>query len=367
MDNNNFIEELEDDIADELDEMKGSSMGDPSETAEPVGKNDKKNKSSIAMKGSAKGAKLKGVDKGPESNTVTKPSTKMESKYSIIANLIAEMQSMDHDQIVDLYNAVTNDDIESEGMDVQEEMKDLFGEDASEEFNQKASTLFEAAVDERVASLWEDYMIDTAANMEVEREEMMEEFTDKVDSYLDYTISEWLTENELAVEAGIKSEVVESFLGGIKDLMVEHYIDVPEDKVDVVEALADKVEDLEEQVNDLMDNNIELTEAVASHEKADVVEEFIDRLELTDTDAERLGVFAESINARSANEFGEKLSIICEHYFTEASDSATSHDKRVVLDEEVYPYIDNEAPEEAEINDPTMRSFVDAISRNAKF
>ena len=182
---------------------------------------------------------------------------------------------------------------------------------------------------------------------------------EQVNSYLDYVVNEWIEQNQLAVEQGIKNDIVEDFMGSMKNLFVEHYIEVPEEKQDVVEQLMYRVADLEESLDDVMKENFEMNDLIADTAKnaifADVAEDMVG------TDAEKLREFSESIEANNADDFQAKLETLKEHYFGSESVSPTAS---VVLREDFEPYV--EINEESFNVAPEMQSYMHAISRNVK-
>lgn len=241
---------------------------------------------------------------------------------------------------------------------VKEDLAALFGDDKSlsEDFRLRTETLFEAAVATRVG-------IETARiEEEIENayadsfEQAVNEMNENVDSYLNYAVAEWLEENKLAVESNIRTEVMESFLSGLKDLFIEHYVDVPEDKVDVVESMAAKIEELEAQINETTQKNIELSKVVSEKE----VQEATSKLSegLTDTQKEKFVKLVEAVDYSSAGEFAKKASIIKETYFSGKSEVKVPQDQ--LLNESV----DEPAP--AERVDPEMAAIASAISRTLK-
>lgn len=233
----------------------------------------------------------------------------------------------------------------------------LSGENLSEEFKEKASMIFEAAVEARVeeiaAELEEKYVAEFEQTLEV----VKEDFASKLDSYLDYVVENWMAENELAIEKGLRSEIVEDFIGALKNVFVEHYIDIPEDKVDIVEQLADRVEELEDQINEQHLKNIELKKSLSEHKKEEAVHLACEGLTLSQ--AEKVRALAKNVEFVSEEDFSEKLVAIKESYFpTEIkAASADSLNDMIELDE------DNTT----KVVDPLIESYVNKITRLAKF
>ena len=144
-------------------------------------------------------------------------------------------------------------------------------ENLSEEFKQKATTIFEAAVVARTAALVEEIEDALFEEFELAVEDVKNELAQKLDDYIGYMAEEWMKENELAIEKGLRSEIVEDFIGALKNVFVEHYIDIPEEKVDVVEELTTKVEELESQINEQIQANVELHKSLNEHKKSEAI------------------------------------------------------------------------------------------------
>ena len=193
----------------------------------------------------------------------------------------------------------------------------LGGEDLSEEFKAKAKTIFEAALNSKVAevkvALEEQYAEKLAEEIETAKASLAE----RVDSYLEYVADEWFTENQLAVENGLKEELTESFLGGMKSLFEEHYVTIPEDKYDVLESMVEKLDDMETKLNEQIEKNISLNsrlgESVADGILADVSEG------LAETQKEKLASLSESVEFESEESYREKLETLKESYFPNSS------------------------------------------------
>jgi hypothetical protein len=186
------------------------------------------------------------------------------------------------------------------------------GESLSEEFVQKATTIFEAAVMSRVESIVEEIEAEYEQQFDAAITELKEDFAAKIDDYLNYVVQEWMEENQLAIESGLKSEIVEDFMVGLHKLFTEHYIDLPEEKVDAVEELAGKVEELEGELNEQIHTAIELKKELNEYKKIQAVQAVCEGL--TQTQVEKLKSLAESIEFTSEEDFTEKLSTLKEAY-----------------------------------------------------
>jgi len=205
--------------------------------------------------------------------------------------------------------------VEEEGIDIEADVQALFeGEELSEEFQDKARTIFEAAVTSKVAEMQESL---TEAYQEALVEEVVaikEELTERLDSYLEYVADEWFQENALAVEHGLKTEMTESFLHGMKDLFEAHYVSIPEDKYDVLESMVDKLDEMEEKLNEQIEKNISLNKRLAES----VADGILDQVSegLAQTQKEKLASLAESVEFESEEEYREKLETLKESYFS---------------------------------------------------
>lgn len=241
---------------------------------------------------------------------------------------------------------------------VKEDLKALFGDDQtlSEDFRLRTEALFEAAVATRVGMEIAKIEEATEAKYSESFDAVVAEMNENIDSYLNYAVAEWLQENKLAVESNIRTEVMESFLTGLKDLFIEHYVDVPEDKVDVVESMAAKIEELEAQVNETTQKNIELSKVVSEKEVKEATSELSEGL--TDTQKEKFVKLVEAVNYTSADEFVKKASVIKETYFSAKSEVKVPQDQ--LLNESV----DEPAP--AEKIAPEMQAYASALSRSLK-
>jgi uncharacterized membrane protein YheB (UPF0754 family) len=213
-----------------------------------------------------------------------------------------------------------DESLEDYQVDMSEHVEALLaGESLSEEFKDKATTIFEAAVksklEEEVAILEQAY----AETLEERVEEIVEQLTADVDNYLNYVVEQWIEENEVAVESALRSELTEDFISGLRSLFAEHYIDVPEDSVNVVEELSNTVEELESKLNEEIERNVSLTSALNESRKSELVLSVCEGL--TTTQAAKLQGLAENVAYTSDEEFVEKISTLRENYFPVAVSS----------------------------------------------
>ena len=207
-------------------------------------------------------------------------------------------------------------------MDMKEDVAALTdGEDLSEEFKQKASTIFEAAVKaklvEEIEKLEGEYETKVAEKVEETKSEIVE----KVDAYLNYVVEEWMKENELAIEKGLRAEITEDFIGGLKSLFESHYINVPQEKYDVIEAQTAEIEKLKEEVNQTIEKNVELNQAIGQHVRQDIINDVSS--DLAETESEKLKGLAESIEYKDAESFRTSVETLKNSYFPKAKASET--------------------------------------------
>lgn len=235
----------------------------------------------------------------------------------------------------------------------------LAGENLSEDFKSKATTIFEAAVSARVQHYATQLEEAFEAQFDEAVDAVKEELAAKVDDYLNYMVQEWMTENAIAVEKGLRSEIVENFIAGLKDLFVEHYIDIPEEKVDIVEELADKVTSLEEELNEQINKSVELSKELNEHKKIEAIYAVCEGL--TQTQVEKIASLAEGVEFTTEDEFAHKLEVIKESYFP-ANAGIKVANAQEFLDESVH----EDEPVEAKIADAEMNIYAQTISKTLK-
>ena len=237
---------------------------------------------------------------------------------------------------------------------VKEDMDALFtGEELTEEFKEKATTIFEAAVmvrvNEEVARIEEEF----AAKLEEAAAQQIEGLVEQVDGYLGYIAEQWIAQNELALENGIKSEIVESFINGMKGLFEEHYIDVPAEKYDILGEMESKIEALESKLDEQLATNVELTKQISESARAQIVAEAAEGLSAVE--AEKFEALAEELTFESAESFSTKVKTIRESYFTKQ----TTEVKSVVTDTPVETLTEEKKQE----IDPLMARYVSALTK----
>ena len=203
---------------------------------------------------------------------------------------------------------------EDESIDVSADVDALVkDEDLSEEFKSKAATIFEAAVNSKVKEAKKKMMAGYEEKLKEESEKAKGELVEKVDSYLAYVVEEWMKENEIALERGIKGEIAEDFISGLKKLFEEHYINVPDEKYDVLEDQASKIDSLQTKLDEEINKNVELSKANSQATKAQIVAEMGE--DLADTAKEKFNKLAEEVEYSNENDFRAKVKTIKESYF----------------------------------------------------
>ena len=250
-------------------------------------------------------------------------------------------------------------EVEGTMIDVKEDIDALFADDAtiSEEFKSKVSTIFEARVSDKISQITEEQESRFASILEESVEAIKEDLTEKVNDYLSYVVEQWIADNEIAIESGLRSELTEDFISGLRNLFVEHYIDVPADKVDLVEELATKVEALESQLNEEIERSIDLSKSLVESRKVEITHEVTEGL--TATQVEKIKSLAESVDYSTEEEYKAKLETIRENYFpsgVKKADVTQLHEQVVVEDEAKKQVID----------DPFVAATMAALSKTSK-
>ena len=229
------------------------------------------------------------------------------------------------------------------------------GEELSEEFKSKAATIFEAAVHQKVMEVSSEKIDELEKefqeNLQEEIVSFRDELTEKVDGYLNYVVEEWMKENELALESSLRSEITEEFMGGLKNLFTEHYIEVPDEKVDIVENLFDKVEELEEKLNSQIQENVKVKDELNDYRKNKILEEVCD--DLADTQAEKMKSLVDGVTyEENADDFENKVKMIKESYFP----NQVKQDENIEQEDVV-------SEEEVSEDSPKMNNIMEAYSK----
>ena len=208
----------------------------------------------------------------------------------------------------------------------------LQGEDLSEEFQEKAKVIFETAINAKLATIREEIEASYATAIEEQVAEFKSELTERVDSYLEYVSDEWMSENQLSVEEGLKAEMSESFLSGMKQLFEEHYVSIPEEKYDVLESMVNKLDEMEGKLNEQIDRNVALNKRLAESVTDGILSDVSEGLAVTQK--EKLASLAESVEFESETEYREKLVTLREAYFPSKPASAQHRDSSEYMAEE---------------------------------
>lgn len=230
------------------------------------------------------------------------------------------------------------------------------GEELSEEFKEKAATIFEAAVAAKVHLVTEELEQQYEAKLQEQVAEFTSQLSEQIDSYLNYVVEKWMEENELAIESSLKTEITEEFIEGMRKLFAENYIEIPEEKLDVLEQLAQRVEELEEKLNETINDNIELGSVVKEHAKARILADVSEGLTLTQK--EKFATLAEGVDYIDEETYEKKLQIVKENYFKVKTVVSDIHESEVDSAEEP-------AEEPKRVTGP-VANYVQAISRTIK-
>jgi hypothetical protein len=249
----------------------------------------------------------------------------------------------------------TGEEVMEEGINVSEDIDALFADDStiSEEFKAKAATIFEARVLDRVTQIQEQLEAEYAQMFEEAIESATSELTEKVDDYLNYVVEQWMADNEIAIESGLRSELTEEFIAGLRNLFAEHYIDVPEEKVDLVDELASKVEELEGKLDEEIERGIQYRKALIESVKVEIAREVCEGL--TETQVEKIKSLAESVEFSTEDEYKDKLETIRENYFPSGVKKAN--------EEQLHEQVEEETAEKRVIADPFVAAVSQAISK----
>ena len=330
------INEIVEETLEEASEPKGAGAG---KGGQPIGEPE-----SIAS-----------VDKASDA---TKKTSLPKTKAAMVNAMYLKASKMKREELATAYKAMMGENVEVQdelvagNIDTTAELDALVESEAtlSDEFKQKTSVIFEAAVksklSEEVSRLEEQYQEELAEEVQAIRSDLVE----KIDSYMNYVVESWMEENKLAIQNGLRTEIAEGFMEKMKDLFVESYIDVPESKVDLVDELASQVEELEEKLNAQTGESIKLSEELEQYKRDAIVTEAARGL--ADTQVEKLKVLVENVDFNDAESFASKVATIKESYFSKQINEDTS-----VVDEE---------PEQTVEVSSTMDSYLQAIRNSAK-
>ena len=373
------IEELEAEVLAELEEAS-----QPNDSGVPSEKDDKKNEADdlgdakeIGKKASAAAkkdtapkakpsdasAKMEAAHEDEDEDEEMEEEEEIMSKKDLMAAMHKKMEGMNKEDLHATYMKMGY----HEGFEVDEEVLEnhikeidvssdvqalVDGEDLSEEFKEKAATIFEAAVKSKTRTELARIVENQQAAMAVEIEEYKDTLSEKVDQYLDYVVEEWMKENELAIERGLKGEIAEDFISGLKQLFEDHYIDVPDERYDVLEAQSDKIAELEEHLNSVMENNIQINSVNSELVREQVIAEVAS--DLTDTEIEKFASLVEDVDFGDEDGFRAKLDTLKESYFPKVENL----EETFIHDEDDY----GSAAQDIDTSD-TMQKYMSAIGR----
>ena len=304
-------------------------------------------------------------------------------KSEILAGLVDHMKGLKKEDLANLYGKTVlgeedkeeedeDDDDEEEEMeskkvakesidqvvdslDVSDDVNALVdGEELSEEFKTKAATIFETAVKSKVRAELERIQEETDKVMEDMAESTMNDLVEKVDDYMNYVVEQWMEDNQLAIERGLKGEIAEDFISGLKNLFEDHYIDVPDEKYDILEANLTRIEELEEKLNKQMDENIQLRKQKGELVKESMISDVADGM--TDTETEKFQSLVEDVELSDEESYKEKLQTIRESYFGSSTAQVLTEEGSIE---------DNTPTESVEVSDK-MSKYLKAIGRDHK-
>ena len=238
---------------------------------------------------------------------------------------------------------------------MKEDIEALFADDSSisEEFKSKVSTIFEARVQDRISQIEEETESRYAGMLEEAVESIKQDLTEKVDDYLSYIVEQWMEENQIAIESGLRSEMTEDFIAGLRNLFAENFIDVPAEKVDLVEELASKVEELESKLDEEIERGVSYAKALVESRKSEITREVCEGL--TATQVEKIKSLAESVDFSTEEEYQNKLETIRENYFPSGVKKASESQ----LQEEVT----DGSEKQVVSHDPLVAAVANAISK----
>ena len=299
----------------------------------------------------AKAAKAEEVE--PEGDVIEEEPT-----AEATDEVVAEEETSEEEVVAEQETSEEEVIEEEETYDVQDDVKALLeGEELSEDFQKKATTIFETAIKSKVAAIKEELQESYATALVEELDEIKKGLTERVDSYLEYVCDEWFQENALQVETGLKSEMTESFLEGMKGLFEEHYVTVPEEKYDVLNSMVDKLDEMEGKLNEQIDRNVALNRRLAESNADGVFATVAEGL--ADTQKEKLATLAENVEFESETDYREKLETLKESYFPSKASAPKNTSENLSEEVSTEEVISEEAT-------PRMQAYLNVLSRAVK-
>jgi hypothetical protein len=323
-----------------------------------------------ATKGDAKGVKVQAMEETETEETTEVVAEVVEEQPAVAAavseeEVVAEAKSEDEEEKdedeeeeekdeKEMKEAWKKDMVKKHKGSMSEDVDALFnGESLSEEFRTKATTIFEAAVQSRVEKIVEDVIADNEAILSEAVESLQTQMAEQVDEYLNYVVEQWIEENKVAIETGLRAELTEDFINGLKNLFNEHYIEIPEEKVDVAEELAARVASLEEAASAAAAEKAALVEQLGVAKKNEAVRKICEGL--TETQIAKMISLAEGVEFTTEGEFNSKLAVIRENYFPA---------KKITSEVKALQETAVEEPEVADVQG-LMKHYVNAITKTA--
>jgi len=255
------------------------------------------------------------VNKGAQAGDSMK-----KEETEVTDEVIEEEEIVSEDSVDEVIEETVEED---NSVNVEEDVNALLGgEELSEEFREKAKVIFEAAISSKVSEIRETVEAEYDKKLQEEVEEMKVSLQERVDSYLEYVSEEWMTENQLAIEHGLKTEMTESFLEGMRGLFEEHYVTIPEEKYDVLESMVEKLDDMETKLNEQIEKNVGLNKRLGESVASNILDQVSEGLAATQK--EKLASLSESVEFESEVEYREKLEVLKESYFSRSPVAKTS-------------------------------------------
>ena len=264
----------------------------------------------VVNKGAAAADSMKGLKK----SDAVKEEEEIDNEDYIEEEIVDESEEVDSESEEEIEEEETEEEVVEEEFDIEEDVNALLsGEDLSEEFQEKARVIFESALRSKVNEIKESLEVQYEERLVEEVSEIAEALQERVDAYLEYVTEEWMNENQLSVEKGLKEELTESFLSGLKGLFEEHYVQIPEEKYNVLESMVEKLDEMETKLNEQIEKNILLNNRLSESVADRIFDEISEGLAVTQK--EKLASLAESVEFGSDAEYREKLETLKESYF----------------------------------------------------
>ena len=319
----------------------------------------------VVNKGAKPAEKAKGVkeeEEKPEEVVSEEPVKEEEivsEEETTTDEVVSEEEATENQEVVAEEEATEEEVVTEDKVDVEEDLNALIaGEELSEDFQEKARVIFETAIKTKIAEAKEKLEEENKVKLEEELVSTKKELVGRVDSYLEYVAEEWLKENQLAVENGLKTEMTESFLNGMKGLFEEHYVSIPEEKYDVIESMVDKLDEMESKLNEQIEKNVALNKRLAESVADVILADVSEGLALSQK--EKLASLAENVEFDSEESYREKLVTLRESYF---SSKATSAQRDTA--ETISESADQATATEQKVT-PMMESYMSILSRMNK-